>query len=160
MDEHSVSDARLPFDEALGLFRRFLASQGWPSDIAWLSEDRVVGHRRTHWVLRPDELTSDAASRAFYEMLRTTGSSIRLDALGTVHGRTIAYVNDYGGDSRMLNCGVNTSGWELRAVTSRVAWLWLVAMTRLRGTSPFLQHTRFTPRSTGTRGLKPGAHAV
>ena len=154
-----MSDSRLPFDEALGVFRRFLASQGWPSDIAWLSQDRVVGHGRTHWVFRPDELMSDAASRVFYEALRTTGSSIRLDALGTVHGRSIAYVMDYGGDSRMLNCGVNTSEWELRAVTSRVAWLWLVMITRLRGTSPFLQYTRFTPRASRPRGLEPGAHA-
>ena len=112
-----MPDSRVPFDDALRVFRRFLASHGWPSEIAWLSRDRVVGHRRTHWVFRPDELTSDAASRAFYEMLRTTASSIRLDALGTVGGRTIAYVMDYGGESRMLNCGTNTSGWALQAVT-------------------------------------------
>ena len=152
-----MSDSRLPFDEALGVFRRFLVSQGWPSDIAWLSRDRIVGHGRTHWVFRPEELTSEAASRAFYETLRTTGSSIRLDALGTVQRRTIAYVVDYGGDSRMLNCGVNTSGWLLRAVTSRVAWLWLVMITRLRGPTPFLRHTHMTPRATSPRGLEPGA---
>ena len=155
-----MPDSRVPFDDALAVFRQFLASQGWPREIAWLSQDRVVGHRGSHWVFRPNELMSDVASRAFYETLRTTTSSIRVDALGVVDGRTVAYVVDYGGDSGMLNFGVNTSGWVLRAVTSRAAWLALVAITRLRGSSPFLRHTRFTPRATKARGLEPGAHAA
>src|SRR5215218_691256 len=115
-----TEDTRVPFDEAVRTFREFLRSQGWPSELLWLTRGRVVGRRRTHWVFRPEALTSDAETRAFYEAVRRTDSSIRLDAVARLGGRSLAYVEDYGGPSRMLNFGLLPEPWDLRPVPSRL----------------------------------------
>lgn len=140
----TMDDVRVPFDEAKRLFQAFLRSQGWPTDLLWLSRDRVVGRRGTHWVFRPEELTSEDASREFYEAARSTDSSIRLDAVAQLGSRSIALVRDVGGPSRMLNCGHLLDTWDLRPVSSRVAWACLRAVSRLWGGTPFLRTARFT----------------
>jgi hypothetical protein len=90
-------------------------------------------------VFRPEELVSDEASRELYEAARRTASSIRLDAKWHFQGRSLVYVHDYGGESRMLNFGVATDEWPLRPVSSRPAWVSLRALTGLLGESPFLR---------------------
>ena len=146
----SVS-SRPPFEDAKREFLRFLQSQGWPTEVRWVSRDRLAGRRRTHWVFRPEELAADAAARAFHEAARPTASSIRIDGLGVVEGRTLAYVEDYGGGSGMLNFGVMTGGRPLRPVSSRARWACLRLATRLLGSSPFLRHTRLTPEAAPRR---------
>jgi hypothetical protein len=109
-----MEDLRVPFDEAKEQFRTFLRSQGWPDALLWLSRDRVVGRRRRFWVFRPEELERQDASRAFYEGVRGTPSSIRLDAVARIDGRSLAFVHDYGGPSRKLNFGVAAEPWDVR----------------------------------------------
>ena len=161
-----MEDVRVPFDKAKCTFQAFLVSQGWPDDIVWLSRDRVVGRRRTYWVFRPDELTSDDRSRAFYESVCRTSSSIRIDASGRLGRRSVAYVEDYGGPSRMLNFGVLTDPWIIRPVSSRLAWVCLRAMSWMWGGTPFLRAARITGTQAsvaelgeaaavfGTRGIR------
>ena len=140
-----MGDSRPPFDDAKREFVGFLRSQAWPSTVLWLSKDRLAGRRRTHWVFRPEELAADRASREYYESLRRTKSSIRIDALAHVADRTLAYVEDYGGEGCALNFGVRTDTLPLRPISSRVCWVFLRFTTGFLGSSPFLNHTRLTP---------------
>jgi hypothetical protein len=139
-----MEDLRLPFDEAEEQFRTFLRSQGWPDALLWLSRDRFVGRRRRFWVFRPEELESQDASRAFYEGVRGTPSSIRLDAVARIDGRSLAFVHDYGGPSRKLDFGVAAEPWDVRPVSSWFTWLILRTASRLWGSAPFLRANRIT----------------
>jgi hypothetical protein len=139
-----MDDTRLPFPDAREAFVAFLRTQGWPTDVLWLSRDRIVGRRGRFWVYRPEELTGDAASGEFYEAARRTATNLRIDALGQFGGRTLAYVQDYGGHRRMLNFGVPERDRSVRQVRSRVAWSLLCAFTRLAGESPLLRSSRIT----------------
>ena len=87
------------------------------------------------------------ASRAFYEAARTTCSSIRLDAFGTIGDRTLAYVQDWGADGRYLNFGVPINPLPLSLVSSKPFWELLRFTNGLRGESSFLQHTKITPKA-------------
>ena len=147
-----MEDLRLPFDAAKEQFRAFLRSQGWPDRLLWLSRERVVGRRRRFWVFRPDELEHDYASRAFYEDVRRTPSSIRVDAVAQIGGHSLVFVLDYGGPSRKLNFGVATEPWVIRAVSSSRVWMMLRAGSRLWGSTPVLRANRITGR-TGSQAV-------
>ena len=139
-----MEDVRVPFDEAKRQFQKFLRLQGWPPEILWLSRERIAGRRRTYWVFRPEELAADDASRAFYEAARQTPSSIRLDAVGRLADRSLAYVEDFGGPSRMLNFGVLLEPWIVRSVSSPVVWTCIRAASRICGGTPLLRSMRIT----------------
>jgi len=147
-----MEDTRVPFEDATREFTTFLRSQGWPTELLWLTRDRLVGHRGTHWVFRPEELTSDAASRAFYEAARQTPSSLRLDARWQLGGRSLVFVEDFGGPSRMLNFGIIPDQPPVRPVSSRLIWACLRAYTRVLGESPWLRCTSITPRTVTASG--------
>lgn len=142
-----MDDTRVPFEDAKREFTAFLEAQGWPTELLWLTRDRILGQRRTHWVFRPEELVSDAASRAFYEAARRTSSSLRLDARWQHGSRSLVFVEDYGGPSRMLNFGVTTEQLPMRRVSSRLFWGCLRAYTRLVGESPWLRSINIAPRA-------------
>ena|SRR6185369_196881 len=143
------TDLRCPFEEALGSFTAFLQQNNWPTRFLWLARDRISGHRRQHWLFRPQELTSDLPSRHFYEQVRKTNSSIRIDAFGRLDDQTLVYVQDWGRDSRLLNFGFSTTPFPFDIVQSLSAWKVLCLVNRLRGESPFLKATRITPLADG-----------
>ena len=143
----SKDDMRTPFDDAKREFAAFLASQGWPTELLWLSRDRLLGRRTTYWVFRPEELSSEAASRAFYEAARQTSSSLRLDARWQFDKRSLVFVEDYGGPSRKLNFGTIPDQLPVRPVSSRLVWMCLRILTRVLGESPWLRSIRITPRA-------------
>lgn len=126
------------FSQAKASFVAFLESQGWPAGILWLTRDRITAHGNVCWIFRPEDLTREDPSRDFYEAVRLTNSSIRLDAIGTVGGRTVAYVQDWGGESKLLSFGVLESAMFLRVVSSSLSWTILRSLNRIRGESPFL----------------------
>ena len=136
-----MNDPRTSFDEALSRFREFLRSQDWADSLLWVTRDRITAHRTTYWVYRPDELSSDAASRSFYEVALRTPSSIRLDALGRTRTHSVCYVRDWGGDSRSLNFGIHQPPTTMRVVHNSVAWALLCSLNKLRGEAPFLKDT-------------------
>ena len=142
-----MDDMRVPFDDAKRELVTFLQSQGWPTDLRWVTRDRLLGHRRTHWVFRPDELSSDAASRAFYEAARQTASSVRLDARWQVGNGSLVYVEDLGSPRRKLYFGLAPDRPPIRPVSSRVVWFCLRVFTRILGESPFLRSTNITPQA-------------
>lgn len=127
-------------------FRKFLRHQGWSDDLLWLTRGRITGHRRKFWVLRPDELDDPQPTKRFYEDTRQTESSIRIDGLCRIGEKTLAYVEDYGGDSRMLNYGIHTGEIEMRPIASGFQLMLLDAMNSVRGLPPFLRHTTITPK--------------
>jgi len=147
----AIRNLRYPFDEARSEFVAFLQSQGWPTTLLWLSRDRITGFRNVHWVFRPEELTSDEPSRIFYERVRRGASSIRLDGLTCVDGRTLAYVHDWGRDSRLLNFGVHLRPGTVHFVRSSIEWSLRCLASRLRGESTFLKETAITPTSDQSR---------
>jgi hypothetical protein len=132
------------FEEAVGHFRDFLKSQDCPENILWLSRDRLTGHRNTIWIFRPEDLTSTDNSKNFYETIRQTPGSIRIDALGRVGGHTLAYVENWGGDSSMLNFGILESPIKIKIVSSQLFWAMLRFLNGMRGESPLLKNTEIT----------------
>ena len=144
----ATEDTRCSFEEAKALFVAGLKSQYWPTQILWLSRDRVLADFHHLWIFRPHELTSDEASRMFYEAARATESSIRLDAIGILKGNTIAYVQDWGGEGKHLNLGVSLDKVSIKSVSSKAYWglrRWLVA---LRGENTMMKMTVIPPKST------------
>lgn len=139
-----MDDTRLPFPEAKNAFVAFLRTQGWPTEVLWLSRARIVGWRRRYWVFRPEELTGDTATAEFYVAALRTATNLRIDALGQIAGRTLAYVQDHGGQRRMLNFGVPAGDREVRAVRSPAVWSVLRLITRLAGESPLIRAMRIT----------------
>lgn len=139
-----MKDHRTSFDEVIATFREFLQSQGWSDDILWLTRERITGHRSTYWVLRPEELAPDTVTRRYYESIRQSPSSIRIDSLAQVKGKSLCYVQNWGGDSRFLNFGTWQGPLKLRVVRSRVLWIMIVVLNRLRGESPFLNEIKMT----------------
>ena len=108
---------------------------------------------------RPNEMAPDAASRAFDQAVRRTSSSIQLDAVARLGGRSLAYVEDYGGPSRMLNFGVLTEPCAFgrsRRVWRGRAWR---AASRLWGDTPFLRSARITGTETSAEELGVAAAA-
>lgn len=146
-----MKDSRLDFVNVRTEFQRFLETEGWPTEILWLSRNRIVGYRRNHWVLRPKELSAETASRNFYDTIRRTQGSIRIDAFAKIEGRTLAYVQDWGGNGRMLNYGVPLTEWPVRAVSSRFVWECLRLLTWALGSSAFLNSTSM-PTTSDTQG--------
>lgn len=142
-----MTDSRTDFDDAVATFRKFLRSQGWSDRLLWLSRERVTGHRCKYWILNPSELDSDAASRRFYESTRRGAGSIRIDALAEIEGKTLCYVESYGGDSRMLNFGICTGHHEVKVVRSALLWSTFLVFNRLRGESPFLRYVQMPKRA-------------
>ena len=138
---------RVPFEQALEGFREFLRGQGWSDDLLWLSRDRITGFRRRFWILRPTELVDPDSSRRFYTAACRTDSSIRLDGFCSIDGKTLAYVHDYGGASRFLNFGVLLASVEMTPVPNWFQLWGFKVWSMIRGGSPFLKHTRITPKT-------------
>ena len=145
-------DIRGPFDASLDLFVDFLSSQEISTELLWLSRDRLSRYRRTWWVYRPYELISSASSREFYESLRETSSSIRIDGYPFTSDVTFAWVEDYGGPSKLLNFGLLTSKYEIRVVKNRYFWLFIRLCNLLRDLRYRSFSRNITPRTEQVSG--------
>jgi hypothetical protein len=143
-------DARIPFDEALPVFREFLCSQGWSTSLLWLSRDRVTGLPREYWIYRPEDLQNVAVARRWYEDARKENWNLRIDGFAQHHNSTLAYVERGPGRSRALNFGVATDEVRLHVVRSASWWKVRRAVCRLRGESPILLHTEMPTRAEPT----------
>ena len=117
-----MKNCRCPFDEAVESFKGFLKSQNWSTELLWLSRDRIVSKGREFFVFRPKELTSDKASRTYYEELRKTESNIHIDGLGQLENHTLAYVSKEGGESRLLNFSIPSSDYRIDTVHFGLLW--------------------------------------
>lgn len=133
------------FVETTREFRAFLESQRWPTNILWLNADRILRSRQTRWILRPDTLTDESRTAAFYERLRQSAASVRVDGLAIIDGQTVAYVEDYGGTSGMLNYGVVAPSPPVHVVNSEFRWYVLRLWLRLRNRGPQAGTARITP---------------
>ena len=90
--------------------------------------------------------------------VRRTDSSIRLDAVAQFRGRSLAVVVDYGGPSRYLNFGHLRDPWDLRPVSSRLAWRVIRAASRLWGDTPSLRAGRITGTAASVDELGEAAY--
>lgn len=151
------TEARPEFEDAVSQFLDFLASEGHGKKLRWLSRDRITQHRGILWILRPDELTSDEPSRLFYERLRGTDSSIRIDAYPFDSEITFAWIEDFGGPSGMLNYGILTTRYEIRIIDNRMTWAAIYFLNYIRNTR--IRYRKWdwniTPRKEQTEALDP-----
>ncbi len=141
-----MSSERPTFDEALDGFRSFLRKEGRADRLLWITKDRVAGHRSSLWLFRPNELQADSKHRQFYDGLRKTKTSIRIDTLCELPEGMDVYVHDYGGESAYLNYGIALSQRQISFVSSRLWWLVITTYCRLVGPSPFLRNIQI-PRA-------------
>ena len=139
-------DHRRPFEDAVRAFRTFLHGRGWPLEILWLNRDRIHSIRARHWVFRPEELASPVPSRVFYEAVRKTSSSLRIDAFTRIGPRTLAYVQNWGGDRKMLNLGLPHRPADVQSVGSPFYWNLLSLMSGVRGDRRWTDHVRIPDR--------------
>lgn len=141
-----TDDLRMPFDEALVSFKKFLRSQEISTDLIWLSRDRLSRNRKIWWVYRPADLTSADSSREFYESVRLAPSSIRIDGHPFTSDLTFAWVEDYGGPSKLLNFGLLTpiNNFEIQVVQSRISWHYICLRNGLKN----LRHRKFAKKIT------------
>jgi len=128
------NESRPEFGDAVNEFLEFVAREGHGTNLRWLSRDRITQHRGIWWIFRPEELASDGASSRFYERLRRTDSSIRIDAYPLDSEITLAWIEDFGGPSGMLNYGILTSRYEIRVIRSRLAWGVIFLLNYIRNT--------------------------
>ena len=89
-----MDDARIPFKEAVTSFRKFAENEGRPTDILWISQDRVRVFGRRVWIFRPGQLTGDRNAERFYESLREGDSSIKLLGIEPLEDRYVACVEE------------------------------------------------------------------
>jgi len=89
-----MDDARIPFEEAVTSFRKFVAKEGRPIDFLWISQDRVRVFGRRLWIFRPSELTGDRDAERFYESLRNGDSSIKLLGIEQLEDRYVACIEE------------------------------------------------------------------
>lgn len=144
-----MADIRIQFDKAVIKFREFLRSQEWSDSLLWLTRERIIGRGCRYWVFRPEELTSDKVTRGFYETVRKGSSSIRIDGLAQVDGKALCYVEDYGGEGRLLNYGIRQGKMKVTVVRSRLLWVLRGIINRFRGESAFLTDSRITEFAEG-----------
>jgi hypothetical protein len=136
------ADPRVPFEEALGTFLSFLASEGWSTDLWWMSRERLTGYRRELWLLRSDELVSSDRTRQHYESGRRTDFNLRFEAMGQLNGHTLAFVDVGPGRRSMLNFAICTSQHRVRLVGSTPVWWVLRELNAVRGEAPMLRFSR------------------
>ena len=86
---------RISFDEAVSGFSAFIESQGLSTRCLWISRETVTQHRKRLWLFRPFELESRESSRAFYDEIVRTPSSIRIDAYKLSDDFSLAWVEDF-----------------------------------------------------------------
>lgn len=127
-------EARPEFDDAVAEFLKFVDREGHATTLRWLSRDRTTQHRKIWWIYRPEELVSDSDSREFYESVRQTDSSIRIDAYPVDPDITLAWIENYGGPSGLLNYGILTSRYEIRVVRIRMVWAAIFLFNYIRNT--------------------------
>ncbi len=149
------NDARPDFDTAIEKFQDFLTGQGVSTNFLWLSKTRITQHKRVWWIFRPGDLHSDNASRKFYEELLPTASSIRIDGFPLDSDHTLAWVEDYGGPSGLLNFGLLTGEPEIRIVKNRIWWTVIWCCNWVRDIRYHSWAWNITPPTEQAGDLKP-----
>jgi hypothetical protein len=138
---------RPSFNEATTTFLDFLRSNQWSTSLLWLTRERITGYKQSLWIYRPDELTSPDATRNFYNSIHKTDQNIRMDGLIQFGSRTLAYVENHGGNGKMLNYGFHKSDFDVHIVQSPIYWSIIRLINRTRGISPFLNNIKMAEQN-------------
>ncbi|MFK5922630.1 MAG: hypothetical protein QM496_10655 [Verrucomicrobiota bacterium] len=141
---------RPAFDKAVEQFRDFLSSQNVSTDLLWMTQDRISQNKRTWWMFRPHDLVRYESSRCFYESLVKTDSSIRIDGYPLDQDKTLAWVENYGGPSGLLNFGVLNGDYEIREVRNWLHWKIIRIANRLKDARHHSWKWNITPRQSKT----------
>jgi len=119
-------DMREPFDDAIAAFRKFAADQGRPSNLVWISQDRVRVKMRSVWIFRPNELTDDGHARCFYEAARESDSSLKIFGIGELEGLCVACVEEMPSPphhpKQLYMSLAERPRYTIRPVTNRLIW--------------------------------------
>jgi hypothetical protein len=137
-----AGEVRPSFHDAVAQFVQFLTQNGWSDDLRWISAADITGHRNRFWVFRPAELANERLTEDFYNAAIASPSSVRFDAMFQFEGLTLAWVEDFGGDSQCLNYGVSTSSATVTAITSSFVWHVRRATNRFQRESPIVRFTK------------------
>lgn len=119
-------DMREPFVDAVAAFRKFTGDQGRPTDLLWISQDRVRVKMGSIWIFRPDDLTNDDHAKCFYEAALESDSSLKIYGIGELDGLYVAGVEEMPSPLHhplqfYMSLPV-MPGYALRSVTSRMIW--------------------------------------
>jgi hypothetical protein len=119
-------DMREPFVNAVTAFRKFATDQGRPTDLVWISQDRVRVKMGSVWIFRPSELTDDDHAKSFYEAARETDSSLKLYGIGELDGLYVAGVEEMPAPlhhpKQFYMSLHERPRYAIRPVTSRMIW--------------------------------------
>lgn len=119
-------DMREPFADAVAAFRKFATDQGRPTELVWISQDRVRVKMGSVWIFRPNELTDDDHARCFYEAARESDSSLKLYGIGELDGFSVTGVEEMPSPlhhPKHFYMSLHERPlYSLRSVTSRLIW--------------------------------------
>ena len=148
-------DLRKPFADAVAAFRKFATEQGWPTQLVWIAQDRILVRRGSVWIFRPNELTDDYPVRCFYEAVREIDSSLKLFGIGEMDGHLVAGVEDMPSplhDPKLFYMSLaERHRYTIRPITSRAIWLALSIF-------PMSQRDRWTCEAFGIEHTIPTAN--
>jgi hypothetical protein len=148
-------DLRIPFADAVAAFKKFATEQGWPTQIVWIAQDRILIRRGSVWIFRPNELTDDYSARCFYEAARESDSSLKLFGIGEIDGLLVAGVEDMPAplhDPKLFYMSLaERHRYTIRPITSQAIWLLLSVF-------PMLKRDRWTYESFGIGHTIPTAN--
>ena len=119
-------DMREPFVDAVAAFRKFAADQGRPTDMVWITQDRVRVKMGSVWIFRPNKLTDDHHARCFYEAARESDSSLKLFGIGELNAHCVAGVEEMPSPPhhpKQLYMSLHERPrYTIRPVTNRMIW--------------------------------------
>lgn len=81
-----------PYDVALAGFLRFLAEQGFSTELEWVFREDVTNCRSRYWVRVPVPETNAALARQYYEEGRRGGLGVTLEVLCRIANRSVCFV--------------------------------------------------------------------
>jgi len=124
---------RAPFREVLPQFTAFLKKEGKSTDLLWVTKEQIRAHKSLHWVYKVEQ-NKEKESEDYYNSRRESNTSLRLDAVAQAGGKTVCWVEDYGGDSGSLNFGIYKLPHECFIfIKSPILWALLRFINRRRG---------------------------
>jgi len=129
---------RPSFDDVLDDYKAYLLKNSMSTEIVWLRKKWLSGYKAKIWVFSP---SNDGRKKTaeFYEAIRKTSSSIRVDALCRYAGKSLCFVECFGGDRALLNFGIFENKDNVIVVNNRLYWVFIKLWNQIRGGSPLLE---------------------
>jgi len=119
---------RPAFEAAIAEFKTFLLAQRRSARLTWITREQLTRRNGQFWLFLPSVPSLQLLYESYYDSLRATSTSIRIDAFATLADMSLVYVEDYGGDGGHLNFGCPKDAKNVKIVRSKILW-WIICLS-------------------------------